>query len=178
MSQANYIKAYYTDDEDLLKGLKTLKEQSVEILEVNEYIDYKVGAIADLYGDENPDNDYKEKWVELYFSYLHDVGCTSFIGPESGPAQTFPIRVTIKNFGQYDECCFKTYVEISELESEYEEYKCTTTIKPGEERELVFDDWTPDFLQYETSGIKDYTIKAWTDMNSPPDENPENDLIT
>jgi hypothetical protein len=34
MSKAKYIKAYYTDDEDLLKGVKTLKAEGVEILDV------------------------------------------------------------------------------------------------------------------------------------------------
>jgi len=84
----------------------------------NEYINYKITAHTDLYDDYNPDNDYKEKWFELYFGFFRDVGCTNVIGPESGPAQIFPVSVTIKNFGQYDECCFKTYVEIAELDNE------------------------------------------------------------
>jgi hypothetical protein len=39
-------------------------------------------------------------------------------GPESGPAQTFPVELTIKNVGQYDECCFKTYAQIAQLDME------------------------------------------------------------
>jgi hypothetical protein len=144
----------------------------------NKYVNYTVAASVHLYGDDNPNNDYKEKLIELYFGYFHDVGCINLIGPETGPAQTFPVKVTIKNFGQYDECCFKTYVEISELDTEYEDYKCTTNIEPGQEIELVLNDWTPDFLKYETSGIKNYTMNVWTDMDDPPDENPDNDLFT
>lgn len=34
MTQVKYIKAYYSDDEDLIKGLKTLKEEGIEILDV------------------------------------------------------------------------------------------------------------------------------------------------
>jgi len=84
----------------------------------NEYINYSTAAHVYLYGDEDPYNDNMEKWFELYFGYFHDVGCTNVSKPKSGPAQTFPVNVTIKNFGQYDECCFKTYVEITELDIE------------------------------------------------------------
>jgi len=144
----------------------------------NDYINYKITANISLEGDQNSRNDYKEKWFELYYGYFHDVGCINISGPETGPAQTFPVKVIIKNFGQYDECCFKTYVEISEVDPEYEDFRCTTTIEPGQEIDLVLDDWTPDFLQYETSGTKNYTVNVWTDMDDPPDENPDNDLIT
>ncbi len=306
-------------------------------IESNEYIDYKITACVDVYADSNETNDCKEKWFELYFAYFHDVGCTDVKGPKNGPAQTFQINASIKNFGQYDECCFKTEVEIAEVDlssseeifsynfpscdpwpptgwsstdphfgcsntnysggsapelrfyyypvyyphayrfispeidtsdytvveiefkhrimhssgnyemqvqtsqngntwdtvwstsgsmeprtvtlftgenvgldtfyiaftvqtygnyflywyvddilitgyttfdSEYEDYQCTTTIKPGEEKELEMDEWTPDFLQYETTDTKIYLIKAWTDMFSPPDENLDNDLFT
>lgn len=34
MTQPKYIKAFYTDDEDLLSGLRKLKEEGVEILDV------------------------------------------------------------------------------------------------------------------------------------------------
>jgi len=87
----------------------------------NEYINYKITAYTSLYGDGDPDNDYKEKWFELYFGHFHDVGCTGVSGPENGPAQTFSVTGHIKNFGQYDECCFKTYVEIAELNTEDQE---------------------------------------------------------
>jgi len=302
----------------------------------NEYIDYKIIAHTDLFGDENPGNDYKEEWSELYFGYFNDVGCTNVIGPESGSAQTFPVNVTVKNFGQYDECCFKTYVEIAELDienqmellsqnfsdyiwppdgwtvtnskwqlvnssyaggpspearfqwdpietglfrlytpaidtgdydafeiefkhsinncggpyklkvetssdgvswstvwemvnpgsqgsktesivtnayggsdnfyvswtfegnsyninfwwiddivikgctpfdPEYEDYRCTTTIEPGEKLELEFANWTPAYLAEEISCTKMYLVKAWTDLNNPQDENPNNDLF-
>lgn len=306
-------------------------------VESNEYIDYKATAYVDVYRDINESNDYMEKWFELYFGYFHDVGCTDVRGPKSGPAQTFEVNASIKNFGQYDECCFKTEVEIAEVDQssseeifsydfpsctpwppvgwsstdshfrcynssyaggsapelwfyyypdsyphtyrfsspaidtsnydaveiefkqrilhasgsydiqmqtsqdgntwdtvwstygktgphtvtiftgenvgtdtfqiafvvqtygshflywfvddiiirgysnfdpEYEEFRCTTTINPGEEKELEMEDWTPDYLQYETTGTKIYLVKAWTNMNSPPDENLDNDLFT
>jgi len=301
----------------------------------NNYTDYKITAHVTLSGDQYPDNDYKEKWFVLYFRYLHDVGCVNLSGPESGLAQTFPVSGTIKNFGQYEECCFKTNVEITEIdnenleellsqdfsdstfppdgwakthanwmysnsnltggepgearfyyapvstdlfrfytpaintsendaiiiefkqnvehfttpytlqvetskdginwevvwfitpissivlqdisiitaqnvgsntyvswtfngnsynindwyidnviiqgynyvESEYQDYKCTTTIAPGEEQTFEFDDWTPEFLSEETTAEKKYIIKAWTNIEEPADENPDNDLF-
>ena len=301
----------------------------------NEYIDYKITALINLSGDQNPNNDYREKGFKLYFGYFHDVGFNNVSGPENGPAQTFPVSGTIKNFGQYEECCFKNYVEISELDienpvelltqdfsditfppdgwtkthtnwmysdtnhaggeigearfyylpssndifrlytpsidtsdydaiiidfkqnidhytypytlqvetsndginwdvvwnisptsdiaqqnksiltaqnvgsttyvswtfngfsynidnwyvddivilglisfdPEYSEYNITNTIDPGEEQTYEYSDWTPDFLSEETAGEKKYILKAWTDMEEPTDENPENDLF-
>ena len=301
----------------------------------NQYLDYKITALVNLSGDQNLDNNYREKWFKLYFGYYHDVGFINVSGPESGPAQTFPISGIIKNFGQYEECCFKNHVEIAELDiensvellsqdfsdstfppggwtkthanwmhsdsnhagggigearfyylpssndifrlyspaidtsiydaiiidfkqnvdhytipytlqvetsedginwdvvwninprsdiaqqnksiftaqnvgsttyvswtfdgfsynidnwyvddivilglnsfgPEYSEYICTDTIDPGEEQNFEFNDWTPEFLSEETTGNKKYILKAWTDMEEPVDENPENDLF-
>jgi hypothetical protein len=62
--------------------------------------------------DNNSRNDKKQRLLNLYFPFLHDVGAFTFEGPESGPAQTFPVTTMVKNVGQYDECCFKTHVQI------------------------------------------------------------------
>ena len=305
--------------------------------ESNGYIDYKITANTMLQGDDNRYNDYKEKWFELFFGYMHDVGCTEIISPKSGPAQTFPVNATIKNFGQHEESSFKTYIEIAEIDFETSEelftesfsscdpwppngwtrthanwecsnsnkaggtspearfyyypiqypqtyrlispvidttdfgaiqvefqhaqtrdlygtytmeletstdgvtwesvwdrtgpipaekvtlvtgenvggsefrisfsvktesysmlywyiddivitgYTCfnpeykeninITKIEPGEELELEFDDWTPDYLQYETTGIKSYLARLWTELKDPEDNNPANDEI-
>jgi hypothetical protein len=51
-------------------------------------------------------------------------------------------------------------------------------IDSGEEQILEFDEWTPEFLAEETTGIKKYMVKAWTKMEEPEDENPDNDLFT
>lgn len=75
-----------------------------------------VYTIYDL--DENPLNDEERKLLNLYYPYLHDVGAFDVSGPESGPAQTFPMKAKIKNYGQNEECCFKTYVQVSELDLE------------------------------------------------------------
>jgi hypothetical protein len=56
----------------------------------------------------------------LYFPWLHDVGAFSLIGPQTGPGQIFPVSGEIKNVGQYEECCFKTYVEVAEIDYDSE----------------------------------------------------------
>ena len=302
----------------------------------NTWVDFQVNAFTMLEEDEFPKNDNKDKLIKLYFGFFHDVGAINVSSPTSGPAQSFPVKGVIKNFGQYDECCFNTYVEITEididnpvellsqdfsdttfpptgwtkthdnwmysntkdaggafgeakfsyypsstdlfrlytplidtsdcevvgiefkhsvyhhkspytlqvetssdgvnwdvvwymnpmyslgsetesiitnrnvgsaiyvswtfngnsgniynwyvddieingyslLESEYLDYKCTMGIDSGEKQILEFDEWTPEFLAEETTGIKKYMVKAWTKMEEPEDENPDNDLFT
>jgi len=79
-------------------------------------IEYEVIACTMLEEDENTSNDCISEIVTLHYPYFHDVGVSSIDSPsESGPAQTFPVEVTIKNLGQFEECCFKTYVEIAEI---------------------------------------------------------------
>jgi len=62
-------------------------------------------------------------------------------------------------------------------EPEFEDELCITEIDPGEEVELNFDDWTPEFLAEETTGTKKYIVKCWTELEDPEDENPDNDLF-
>ncbi|UCF49599.1 MAG: hypothetical protein JSU91_07565, partial [Thermoplasmatales archaeon] len=283
----------------------------------------------------NPRNDDKYKLIDLYFGYFHDVGCNNISGPESGLAQTFPVTCHVKNFGQYNESDFNTYVEIAEidldnsfellnedfssstfppdgwtkthnnwmysqtnkaggttgearfyyypssndtfrlftpaidtsdyealkikfkhyvyhyitpynlkveisedginwetlweiepsgnvgpesinivtdknissnmyiswtfegnsyninywyvddiiiegyctLEPEYQDYQTVSIIEPGEELKINLSDWKPEFLQYETTGIKKYIVKGWTELVDPEDKNPDNDLF-
>ena len=69
-----------------------------------------------LLKDNNSKNDKKQRLLYLYYPFLHDVSALSFEGPDTGPAQVFTVKSTIKNVGQYDECCFKTHVAIAEID--------------------------------------------------------------
>jgi hypothetical protein len=60
-------------------------------------------------------------------------------------------------------------------EAEYEDEICISDIEVGEEIFLEFDDWTPEFLQYETTGQKVYKARVWTDLFDPEDNNHAND---
>ena len=47
---------------------------------------------------------------------MHDVEITSIDSPcEDGPGKTLPVQATIKNVGQYAECCIPIDIEICEL---------------------------------------------------------------
>jgi hypothetical protein len=94
----------------------------------NEYWDFEVIACALLEEtcadpkDQIPDNNCLTKIITLLFPCFHDVGGYSIISPppcgDPVPAQTFDMIGTIKNFGQYEECCFDTYMRVYETEGE------------------------------------------------------------
>jgi len=82
----------------------------------NADVDYVTEATAMLPGDENPDNDQKATMFTLSYPFLHDIEVTSINAPalRGTPAQTLPVEVTIKNIGQFEECCYRTNVQIGE----------------------------------------------------------------
>ncbi len=81
----------------------------------NTWIKYIVNAKVDCSGDQNPGNDEKEKWFELYFPWFHDIGIKSINSPnKNGPGKTYPVNATIKNVGQYDEGCISVNISIGE----------------------------------------------------------------
>jgi len=83
--------------------------------EQNTVIDYVVDAATQLV-DDNPSNDAKAVTVALSYPFLHDVEVTSINSPtaEDGPGQVLPVGATIKNVGQFDECCYQTEVTIGQ----------------------------------------------------------------
>jgi len=80
---------------------------------------YTVQACT-LLDDDNPQNNCKQKNIDLYFPFIHDVGVIDFTKPKSGPAQTFPVTGFVSNFGQYIESNFNTFVEIYEIDIDNE----------------------------------------------------------
>jgi len=79
-------------------------------------IDYVAEATALLPGDEIPDNDQQAIVFTLSYPFLHDIELTSINAPplRGTPAQTLPVEVTIKNVGQFEECCYRTNVQIGQ----------------------------------------------------------------
>jgi len=80
----------------------------------NTYQEYPLQAFT-LLDDDKERNNNKWKLIEIYFPWMDDVGAVDLQGPESGPAQTFPLTGQIKNWGQNEECCFNTHVMIQEV---------------------------------------------------------------
>jgi Immune inhibitor A-like, MAM domain len=68
----------------------------------NNNLNYKAEA-TNLYVDENPNNDYKEKLFTLHYGYFHDVAVVDIISPVSGLAKTQTPEVMIENHGQNSE---------------------------------------------------------------------------
>jgi hypothetical protein len=68
-----------------------------------------------LLEDDRPYNDYKEKIIDLYYPWMHDVELTSIDSPcKDGPGKIYPVQATIKNVGQYAECCIPINLTIGE----------------------------------------------------------------
>ena len=98
--------------------------------------EYPLSAYTLLPTDNNSRNNKKQMLLSLYYPFLHDVAAIDIGGPEDGPGQVFPITATITNIGQYEECCFKTHVQIAQISSSSsdllcEEYFPTSTFPPA-----------------------------------------------
>jgi len=165
----------------------------------NTWQDYIVKAYALLLEDEKPINNYKEKILDLYFPWMHDIELTSIDSPcEDGPGKVFPVQATIKNIGQNAECCIFIDIEIGELivhdtifsedswdtvppEGWYDEHKdldpdygwvkSNTTYSGGSPHEarLRYSKAKPDFVFYsyaiDTSEYSSYSFKFKSYIN-------------
>ena len=77
--------------------------------------DYVVYAWS-LMEDDRPENDYKNKIIELYFPLAHDIEVKKINSPfKDGPGKTYPVKTTIKNSGKNTESNFSIQVKIAEL---------------------------------------------------------------
>jgi hypothetical protein len=76
-------------------------------------IDYIATACTQLVGDDDPGNDCTPPlFFTLCFPYLHDVGVEDKW--MTGECNEYEICATIRNYGQYEECCFKVYAALYE----------------------------------------------------------------
>jgi hypothetical protein len=77
--------------------------------------EYPIHAFT-LLVDQKPKNNDKWKLIDLYYPYLHDVEVSSIDSPAERniPGQTLPVTATIKNVGQYPECCIPINMEIGQ----------------------------------------------------------------
>ena len=76
---------------------------------------YNIKAAAQLGTDMNTANDMKTKDFTLTYPYLHDMQTLSIDSPiTSGPAvESYPVKMTVKNIGQYPERGFFSNVKIT-----------------------------------------------------------------
>jgi hypothetical protein len=83
----------------------------------NTWQELRVKACTLLNGDDNPGNDCKQKNIDLYFPWFYDISLISIDSPpdwRSYPARTFDVEATIKNVGQYAQCCIPIDISIGE----------------------------------------------------------------
>jgi hypothetical protein len=99
----------------------------------------------------------------------HDVGVTAIVSPTTGPLQSYPVEVTIKNFGTYAETTDVTVIIKKGGLNEYADLVEDIEINPGESMNVALAAWYP-------SDIGEYQITACTQL--PGDENPDNDCLT
>jgi hypothetical protein len=74
----------------------------------NTWEEYPIHGFIICDGDQNPRND--EKWIliDLWYPWMHDIEVMSIDSPTEGrsiPGQTFPVQATMRNVGQFEECC-------------------------------------------------------------------------
>jgi hypothetical protein len=82
-------------------------------------IEYFVTADIALPGDIDPTNDaIGPESVYLWYPFINDMGAISIYSLASGPAQTFPVEVTIENFGQFPANAYQVDVEIGAITDE------------------------------------------------------------
>jgi hypothetical protein len=104
----------------------------------NSWEEYPIHAFVMLEGDENPRNDDKWILIDLWYPWMHDIEVMSIDSPHEGrslPGQTFPVQATMRNVGQYAECCIPIDLTIGEpylLGTLFEEYDWPgSTYYPG-----------------------------------------------
>jgi hypothetical protein len=96
----------------------------------NTWEEYPVHAFLIM---DEPDNNTRndDKWIliDLWYPWMHDIEVMQIDSPhEEGrnlPAQTFPVAATMRNVGQYAECCIPIDLKIGEpyvLDTLFTEY--------------------------------------------------------
>ena len=79
-------------------------------------VTYGAAAQVFLTGDEDPSNDAKTSFFDLYYPFLNDVAVDTIITPvDDAMAQTFDVKVKIANVGQEPVKDFFTQVNIGQV---------------------------------------------------------------
>jgi hypothetical protein len=97
----------------------------------NTCFDVEIVACTAMDGDEHTANDCVSEDATLCYPFEHDIMAKSIDEPvgKNVPVQTFEMCGTIKNVGQYTECCFSVYMFVQEFEI-------------GPEQTILFEDFS------------------------------------
>ena len=119
-----YDQEYYEEMDVTVPGASTISVEFPEwcICNWNDpawadtYEDVVVIASTHLDIDEVPSNDAMVEDITVYIPFEHDIAAISIDEPvDTVPVQTFEMCGTIKNVGQYEECCFSVYMTVEEV---------------------------------------------------------------
>jgi len=147
------------------------------ILRFKTYINHYNGQ--GLYSLEAGYSTDKETWYSAWHEEPGNSQKYNVDVPISSQYETIYIGFWMKGDPYYFNYWYIDDIELVaiDFEEEYFDFACQgPDIEPGEEVTFIFDDWTPDFLQNETTGSKDYIIEATIDMEG--DKNSGNDIRT
>ena len=171
---------YYAQDAELISPVIDSSGVGSLELTMGMYYDHFTGDY-ELYVDIRPNPD--EFWGEIQ---PWDNPVTANMGPDWYVADATigvgsETQLRFRNGGYYFNMNY-WYFDNLELigydvkEPEFAAEVCVESIIPGEELEMDFGDWTPDFLADETTGTITYIVRTFTNLEDPPDKNPANDL--
>jgi len=120
-----YDQEYYEEDEVDIDVGQTVTVEFPEWCPCNwqdpawadTFFDIEVVACTDLDTDEVPANDCVSEVMTMYMPFEHDIAAISIDEPVGNvvPVDTFEMCGTIKNVGQYEECCFSIYMTVEEV---------------------------------------------------------------
>jgi hypothetical protein len=148
------------------------------IFEFKSYINHYQGQ--GLYALEAGYSTDKETWYTLWHEEpgsdkKYDVRCNI-----EGGYETLYIGFWVKGDPYYFEYWFidDVSIKIMDLAIEYSDNACQgDDLEPGETRTFQFEDWTPDYLQYETTAWE-VPYLAEASIYVTQDQNPDNDMKT
>jgi hypothetical protein len=99
----------------------------------------------------------------------HDVGVTEIISPTTGPLQSYPVEIRVKNYGQYSEYTdVQVIIKSEDGLGEYADLAEDISVSPGGEVVVSLSPWYP-------SDLGMYNLTACTLL---ADENSSNDCLT
>jgi hypothetical protein len=145
-------------------------------IEFDHYNSYAYGTWT-MELETSPDG---TSWTTVWSNYgrVQPAEHVTIVTGENVGSDTFHVSFTVKTESYSILYWYVDNLEISGyplMESEYSDVICIEELGAGVERQLNFNDWTPDFLQYETSGQKSYKVTVHCDLEDPLDRNGAND---
>jgi hypothetical protein len=126
-------------------------------------INLDIVACTEMVGDQIPANDCWMETATIMLPCKHDVGAISIDEPvgDPVPCMEFDMCATIKNFGQYEECCFTTYMEVywPQVSTDFAPPIWSEDFEHGGA-------WPPGWTEHQYAGPGHWEINSYTNDTS------------